>query len=73
MANYNVVFKEGNSTCKSTYTVAASSEAEAVDKWKNTIAGKTGRCQMVIQSYLNRLYSIFSINNISILQYYYLS
>lgn len=47
MANYNVVFKEGNSTCKSTYTVAASSEAEAVDKWKNTIAGKTGRCQVV--------------------------
>ena len=47
MANYNVVFKEGNSTCKSTYTVAASSEAEAIDKWKNTIAGKTGRCQVV--------------------------
>lgn len=47
MANYNVVFKEGNSTCKSTYTVVASSEAEAVDKWKNTIAGKTGRCQVV--------------------------
>ena len=44
MTNYNVVFKnkEGDSTCKSTYTVAASSESEAISKWNQTIAGKTG-------------------------------
>lgn len=47
MPNYNVVFKEGGSTCKSTYTVAASSESEAISKWNQTIAGKSGRCQVV--------------------------
>ena len=47
MANYNVVYKEGGSTCKSTYKVAASSEAEAISKWNQTIAGKSGRCQVV--------------------------
>lgn len=49
MANYNVVYKEGNSTCTctSTYTVAASNEDDAIEKWKETIAGKSGRCQVV--------------------------
>ena len=49
MTKYNVVFKnkEVDSTCKSTYTVAASSESEAISKWNQTIAGKSGRCQVV--------------------------
>lgn len=47
MTNYNVVYKEGNSTCTSTYTVAASNEDDAIEKWKETIAGKSGRCQVV--------------------------
>lgn len=47
MTKYNVVFKEGDSTCKSTYTVDASSESEAISKWNQTIAGNSGRCQVV--------------------------
>ena len=47
MSNYNVVYLEGNSTCRCTYTVAASSESDAVSKWKQTIAGKNGRCRVV--------------------------
>lgn len=49
MTKYNVVFKnkEGDSTCKSTYTVDASSESEAISKWNQTIAGKSGHCQVV--------------------------
>lgn len=46
MTKYNVVFKEGDSTCKSTYTVDASSESEAISKWNQTY-GKSGRCQVV--------------------------
>ena len=49
MAKFNVVFKESGSTstCRSAYTVDAASEYEAVEKWKQTIAGKNGRCEVV--------------------------
>ena len=47
MANYNVVFNEGSGTSRCTYTVAASSEYEAIEKWKRTDWGKNGRCKVV--------------------------
>ena len=47
MTKYNVVYKEGNNSSRMTLTVDASSEYEAVEKWERTIAGKSGRCEVV--------------------------
>lgn len=50
MAKYNVIYKEKakpTNSCRGGYTVDASSESEAIAKWKQTIAGKSGLNEVV--------------------------
>ncbi len=49
MTKYNVVYRTrgSNNVGNCTFIVDASSEYEAVEKWEQTIAGKSGRCEVI--------------------------
>ena len=47
MAKYTVYFQKRGGGSRNGYTVDASSESEAISKWRQTIAGKTGENEVI--------------------------